>query len=334
MTMSNNTRIIGGIVMIILIVWIIVATRGGQLSGPLKIGVIVPLSGPFADYGEDVKKGILAAGTSTDIQLVFEDERCDPKETVTAFHKLTDIDQVHFILGPGCGSPQEAIVPLLSTAKTVVVVPSAASRGLFAASGGYFFNIQYSLEDESKYVAETMDAKGLKKVALVTYGNAFSKTHGDSFRANFKGEIAVDTVLLDDNANLLPELTKIKAAKVDAIYSPDISFFFAGATAKLKQLGMTMPVYTTYVAELPSVIPLVDGVYYSFPADIAETGGAVFNLSKQAASTLIPLVAECRGDSDCVKDKLLASGKFDTSGVYKRGMILKQIVKGGAGVVE
>ncbi|MFA6432243.1 MAG: ABC transporter substrate-binding protein [Candidatus Paceibacterota bacterium] len=332
--MNKHTKIVGGIILIIIVILLTYATRGGRSSGAIKIGVIAPLSGPFASYGEDVKKGIQAGVSDSAVELIFEDEKCEPKDAITAFHKLIDVDKAHFILGPACGSPQEAIVPLLAAAKTVAMVPSAASRGLFVASGGYFFNIQYSLEDESTYVAKIMYERGLHKVALVTYANAFSKTHADSFRANFKGDIVIDTVLLDNNANLLTELAKIKAAKIDAIYAPDIAFFFAGGTDKLRQLSMTMPVFTTYVAELPSVIPLVEGVYYSFPADITETGGAVYNLSKQAAETLVLYVTACRGDSTCVREKLLASGKFDEAGVYKRGMILKQIVKGEATVVK
>ncbi len=168
----------------------------------------------------------------------------------------------------------------------------------------------------------------------MTYGNAFSHTHAASFRQNFKGKIVIDLVLLDDNTNLLSELTKIKAAKIDAIYAPDIAFFFAGASTKLKQLGLNVPVYTTYIAELPAVIPVVEGVNYSFPADISATGGAVFNLSKLAAETLLPLIKECRGDPFCVRGELASSGKFDDAGIYKRGMVLKKISGGRAILAE
>ena len=321
--MSKSAKMWGALALIVIVVVVIVSSH--RSSSLIKIGVITPLTGPFADYGEQIQKGVLTVGTSTGVSFDFGDEQCDPKQTVTAFHKLTDIDDVHFIIGPGCGSPQEAIVPLLADKKVVVVVPSAASSDLFEKSGGYFFNVQYSLEDESKFNAEKIYQMGYKKVALLTYDNAFSVAHANSFKKNFKGKIAYETVLVDDTVSLLPELTKIRAAGVDAIYAPDIAFFFAGASAKLKQLSMTMPVFTTYVAELPAVIPLVEGVYYSFPADITANGGAVYGLSKQAAELLAPLVTECSGDPDCVKAKLISSGKFDQYGVYKRDLMLKQI---------
>ncbi len=123
----NKTNKIIVLVCIIVIGAVLVLNSNKTLRSPvdpIKVGVIAPFSGPFADYGESVRAGILAAGTSSDIQFIFEDEKCEAKDTVTAFQKLTSIDRVHFILGPGCGSPQEAIVPLLLDTKTVVVVPS------------------------------------------------------------------------------------------------------------------------------------------------------------------------------------------------------------------
>ena len=329
--MSKPSKVVVAVIVVILlgILWFGNSqTRKQAATEPIKIGVIAPLSGDFAEYGENLRNGVEAGvASSTSIQVIYEDEKCDPKTAVSAFHKLTDIDKVHFIIGPGCGSPQEAVVPLLDTTKTVVIVPSAASRDLYAKSAGWFYNIQYALEDESKFVAGYMS--GLyKKVALITYANAFSNTHAKSFRANYKGTIAVDSVLTDDNTNLLPELTKIKAAKVDAIYAPDVAFFFAGGTAKLKQLKISAPVYTTYVADLPAVLPLIGSSTYSFPADVTDPHGAVYALSRQAAETLTAAISLCGDDSLCVKGKLSSSGKFDGDGVFRRDITLKRLVNG------
>ncbi|MEK7579426.1 MAG: ABC transporter substrate-binding protein [Patescibacteria group bacterium] len=335
--MSNRTKIVWGVIALIAAVWLIVFAdkNSKEVSGePIKIGVIAPLTGPFADYGEEIRKGVLVGIGDANVELIFEDEQCDAKTSVSAFQKLTSIDNVKFIIGPGCGSPQEAIVPLLSEREVLALVPSAASRNLFEQSGKYFFNVQYALEDESKFLAEEIYARGHMNVALVSYGNAFSHTHAESFKEAFKGKIISDVVLLDDNANLLPELTKIKALGADAIYSPDVTFFFGGALAKMEQLGMDVPVFTTYVAELPAVIPLVEGVYYSFPEGVESGVGAVFSLSKQSADILTGLIKECDGESACVRDALLSSDDFDAWGTYKRDMIMKRIQGGTAVAAE
>jgi hypothetical protein len=305
------------------------SAKDGCPTPQIKIGVIAPLTGPFADYGEEVRKGVEAGiGSDQGVQLIFEDEKCDPKTAVSAFQKLASVDHVKFIIGPGCGSPQEAVAPLLAENRVIMFVPSAASKELFQRSGGYFYNVQYSLEDESRFIADEMYKRGFKNVALITYGNAFSDTHKQSFDKSFKGTIGFESVLLDDSSNLLPELTKAKAAKIDAVYAPDVSFFFGGGPAKMKQLGLNVPVYTTYIAELPSVRPVVEGAYYSFPEKLIGAEGAVFNLSREAAVIVATVAAYCKGDTLCAKEKLDAPGSVYKEGVKQRSMTLKRILNG------
>ena len=328
--MSKTTQIVIGVIIVILVIWG-VASLGGKEpmpNEPVKIGVIAPLTGPIADYGEEIRKGVVAGIGSSTAQVVFEDDKCDAKEAVSAFKKLTEFQKIKFLIGPACGSPQEAIVPLLKNQEILTIVSAAASANLYAQSGNNFYNIQYSLEDESKFMAEQMLARGHKKVALVSYGNAFSQTHANSFRENFKGQIVFDEVINDDNADVAPIITKIKAAGVDAIYSPDITFFFANAVPKLKQQKVSVPVYSTYVVELPAARELVPGVTYSFPADLVGTEGAIYELSKQAAEVLAAAAVGCKGDYGCVKEALASSGKFNSSGIYQRPIILKQIKNG------
>jgi hypothetical protein len=324
--MTKNTNIIA-IVIVILIVGVIICLPPPQ-KDIVKIGVIAPSTGALASFGDEVRKGVVEGSKDSKVEFIFEDDQCDPKMAVSAFQKLTSVDGAKFIIGPGCGSPQEAIVPLLKDKNVLAIVPSAASKELFEKSGQLFFNIQYSLENESKFIAEQMYARGYKNVAIVTYGNAFSKTHHDSFKANFRGTIAVDTVLLDDNANLLPELTKINSAKVDAIYAPDITFFFSSGLAKMGQLSMKTPVFGTYVVELPIARPFVDNVIYSFPEEVSGVQGGVFELSKESTVLLLKAISSCGNDVACVRKKLVSSGQFDESGTSKRGMMMKQIVKG------
>lgn len=297
-------------------------------SEPIKIGVIAPLTGVVADYGEEIRKGAMAGAAGKNVELVYEDDKCDPKEAVSAFQKLTGFQKISFLIGPACGSPQEAIVPLLNNQKILALVPAAASADLYQKSGNNFFNIQYSLQDESTFIANKMYELGYKNVALISYGNAFSQAHADAFRAAFKGKIVIESKLLDDSSDVSTEIAKINLAKVDAIYSPDISFFFASGLSKLRQQKVAVPVFSTYVVELPAVRALVSDVFYSYPAGMADAEAAVFGLTREATALLTDNVVACAGDYECVKDKLISSSKFNDSGVYQRDLILKQIKDG------
>ena len=94
---------------------------------------------------------------------------------------------------------------------------------------------------------------------------------------------------------------------------------------KIRQYGIVVPVYGTYVVELPAARPLVQDIYYSFPGDLTGQSGAVYELSKQAALIAIEAVTSCNDSALCIKSKIGSSGKFDEFGVYKRPIILKQI---------
>ncbi len=334
MLVSKPLKIIITIIVVAFIIWVI-ATKGEKpvpSATDLRIGVISVLSGPFADYGEEIRKGVLAEASSTpSVKFVFEDDKCEPKDAVSAFNKLVQFEKINVIIGPACGSPQEAVVPLIKETGAIVLVPSAASKDLYTQSGGRFFNVQYSLENESTFIAQEMTKREYKKVAVVSYRNAFSEAHVKAFKTAFKGEI-IDHVFVDNIVDVAPELAKIKSEKPDAIYSPDAAFFFGSGVIKLRQLGVTVPVFGTYVTELPAVRSLVPDVFYSFAGDLAGTQGAVYELSKQAARIATSALRECDGDASCVKEKLDSSGSFDEFGVYKRPFILKQVK--GSEVVE
>jgi hypothetical protein len=325
MRMNKSLKITITAIILAFIVWVI-ATKGEKPTAKnLRVGVIAVLSGPFADYGEEIRKGVLAEASSTlDVQFVFEDDKCEPKDAVSAFNKLVQFEKIQVIIGPACGSPQEAVIPLIKETGAVVLVPSAASSDLYTQSDGRFFNVQYSLENESTFIAQKMMERGYKKVAVVSYRNAFSETHLKAFKAAFKGEI-IEHTFVDNTADVAPELAKIKSEKPDAIYSPDAAFFFGSGVIKIRQLGVTAPIFGTYVTELPAVRTLVPDVFYSFAGDLGGTQGAVYELSKQAAHIAATTLKECDGDALCVKKKLDSSGMFDSFGVYKRPLILKQV---------
>lgn len=77
-------------------------------DGPVKIGVLTPLSGTYAGIGQQVRWGvelataeINAAGgiAGRQVQLVFEDEEANPAVAVQKAEKLFSVDEVDFLTG-------------------------------------------------------------------------------------------------------------------------------------------------------------------------------------------------------------------------------------------
>ena len=75
-------------------------------SGPIKIGVVTPLSGTYTPIGEQVKMGldlaakeINAAGgiNGKKIDLIYEDEEANPAVATQKAEKLFQVEKVDFL---------------------------------------------------------------------------------------------------------------------------------------------------------------------------------------------------------------------------------------------
>ena len=130
-------KIIVGIVAVILIVVGISyfcknSNQPASSKEPIKIGVIAPLSGEVASLGENAKNGAtlaydeLSENVRQKIQLIFEDDGFQPKNTVSAFNKLVDIDGADVIICFASG-PCSSISPLADKKQIPLIAVASAS---------------------------------------------------------------------------------------------------------------------------------------------------------------------------------------------------------------
>lgn len=87
----------------VLVIILGVLFKGDTQTGTIKIGMIIPLSGPAADFGEQMKTGaemaqkdLLAKGIS--VNLVFEDSKADPALGVTAYKRLVEVEKIDYLV--------------------------------------------------------------------------------------------------------------------------------------------------------------------------------------------------------------------------------------------
>ncbi|MFQ5686777.1 MAG: ABC transporter substrate-binding protein, partial [Candidatus Scalindua sp.] len=87
----------------------------------MKIGVILPLTGPSAVIGEWNKNGIEIAlemtGLNNKIDIIYEDSKNDPKTGISAFNKLTSINNSNLVISSLSGI-SVPLIPLSKTNKT------------------------------------------------------------------------------------------------------------------------------------------------------------------------------------------------------------------------
>lgn len=109
----------------------------------IKVGVITPLTGEAAAWGNWVKNSLNLAKQKTDassIELIYEDSMCDPKTGVSAYNKLKNTNGVELVTGFVCSSVALAVAPL-AEGDGITMITTGASATDLKDAGEHIFNM-------------------------------------------------------------------------------------------------------------------------------------------------------------------------------------------------
>jgi branched-chain amino acid transport system substrate-binding protein len=134
MTRRRTTRlVIGGVLLGLLLG----GATGAAAQGSVKIGLLVPLSGPFAQLGKDMLAGtevyldeIGRQVAGRKIELIVEDTEGSPQTALTKARKLVEQDRVHVLTGGLLASTGYALHPYIEAQKIPATYPVMASDDL------------------------------------------------------------------------------------------------------------------------------------------------------------------------------------------------------------
>jgi len=129
---------------VLAILWLVPSFAPAQGRPPIKIGLLLPYTGPLSIQGQDTTKGfeLLLAKTSgkaggRDIQVLREDDEAKPDVGLTKIKKLVERDRVDFLVGPVSSSVALAIRNYVHEQGVPLVVPVAFTRDLTAPGRGF-----------------------------------------------------------------------------------------------------------------------------------------------------------------------------------------------------
>lgn len=127
-----------------------------------SIGVLLPLSGRFASYGELVKKGLELAvqkhnQTRLPVRLIFRDTAVEGVDTAQLVSNLTDDEKVMAIIGPLLGTTAEAAVARAQL--EMVPLLTLSQRDGLPQRGNYIFRdsltARQQVQSLVRYAADT-----------------------------------------------------------------------------------------------------------------------------------------------------------------------------------
>ncbi len=212
----------------------------------VKIGVVLPLTGDLAVLGQPVRESIelaLRDAGVDNVDLIFEDSKCLPTETVTAVQKLVNVDHVSALIGDLCSSPTLAVVPIINESKIPMISPSSTSP-LLSGSSKYFFRTISSDKLQGEAMAGQAIHLGYDEVAIIAinneYGVGLEKSFTDAFEKG-SGKIVRHESFEQGASDFRTQLTKIKDEDPDALYI--ISYPSEGGQLlrQARELGVDIP---------------------------------------------------------------------------------------------
>jgi branched-chain amino acid transport system substrate-binding protein len=212
---------------------ILLAAAAVVLGGPpaqaqekLKIGVIATLSGPPAVLGQQLRNGFnLAVKTlggklgGREAEVIVADDELKPDVAVTKAKALVDRDKVEFVVGPIFSNILGAIMKPVTEGGAILISPNAGTSNFAGKDcNPNFFVTSYQNDQVFGVSGKHAQDTGIKKVFLMAPNYQAGKDALAGFKAFFKGEIADEVYVPLNQLDFSAELSKIAAAKPEAIY--------------------------------------------------------------------------------------------------------------------
>ena len=206
-----------------------------------KIGLILPMTGPFASTGKQIEaaarlymaqNGTTVAGKK--VELIVKDDTAAPDVTKRLAQELVVNDKVQVLAGFGLTPLALSTAPIATQSKTPLVVMAAATSSITQASP-YVVRTSFALPQAAVAMGDWAPRNGIKKaITLVTdYGPGIDAEKYFKDRLLFNGGQVIESLRVPlRNPDFSPFLQKVRDLKPDALYV----FVPSGAgTALMKQ---------------------------------------------------------------------------------------------------
>jgi branched-chain amino acid transport system substrate-binding protein len=206
-------------------------------KGPIKVGLLVPQTGPLAANGKDMINGLQLyfeeqgnrlAGR--EIKLIIEDDEGKPATGLTKARGLVEEQAVHVLMGPLSAAIGYAVAPYIDGKKVPAIFPIVSAEDITQRKRSpYIVRTGWSSAQPSHPFGKWVyDNLGYKRIAMIGYDFAFGWEVAAGFQRTFEeagGQVVQKLWPPLGTADFGPYLAQLRR-DVDAIYA-----VFSGADA-------------------------------------------------------------------------------------------------------
>ena len=148
----------------------------GAQERVIRVGVVMPISGPASYFGVMGKEGIdlaleqLKAGVNGHrLQVQYEDSACSPLQATNTVKRLLEQFKPHIVIGEECSDASLAIAPILEQAKVVQLNAGSVTMKLTESGYKYVFRIFPNAEQQSLPLAKVAYGQLKARTAVILH---------------------------------------------------------------------------------------------------------------------------------------------------------------------
>lgn len=235
-----------------------------ETEAGVRIGLIYPLTGNYADMGAASRNGIELAIKEEptlfrNIQFVYEDSGYDGKNAVSAYQKLRSTDSVDLVYVWG-DAPSEAVAPRAERDKFPLVASTTDASDVVGKN--YVIRSHFDSEQLAEAIVRYLRDKAAKKVGIINVQIVFTDDLIANMRKILKTDESIEVIdnyLLTDT-DFKASILKLKKAKYDALGV----FVFGGQIPvlyrQLSNLGYDLPTFGSDAFENKTLIKQTNGL--------------------------------------------------------------------------
>jgi len=235
----------------------------------LRIGLIAPVTGPFAQVGTDMTNGfkmyldeVNSNFAGAKVNLIIEDSQAKPDTAVTKARKLILEDHVQLLVGGVLAPEGYALAPVSTAEKTVYIASVPAADDLTQRQLGnypYFIRTSWTSSQPNHPFGQWACDQGYKKIVIIAADYAFGYESAGGFQKAFEdcgGKIIQKIWPPIGTKDFGPYIPTIKA-DADAVYSLMVGPMALQFPKQLRQSGYTKPIVGGTVSYDEAALPFM-----------------------------------------------------------------------------
>ena len=178
--------------------------RSGRAHGRVEhvtIGTVLPLTGGYAEYGQNVLAGLQIAAEDFNrsgplqIHIIANDDQADPVQAVSALNTLRTVHGVRFVIGGFTSTCSEAMYPVAEWSGMLMFSSSTSTPSLTNDTPMFFRNWPSDRDQARTFAHQTIKLFEKKSASLLYSNSEYGVDVMEQFREAYEsmgGKIVIE----------------------------------------------------------------------------------------------------------------------------------------------